>query len=382
MAKTRPELEVLKGITQFTTDLYKVLAKTPGNVIFSPISVHAVLSMSYQGAKGTTAEKFASTLKVPAAAAAAEGYNFVMNRLNSVPNVTLLMANKIFLKKSYQLLPEFSNAVSENFLSEVQLLNFAANEAAAASINAWVKEKTKDKIKDIINKDNLDESTRLILVNAIYFKGNWAIPFHKNSTKTAPFYLIKGDKVNVPMMNKVVNLYYKADKKLDVQILELPYTNENLSMIIILPNKRNGLDKLEKKLASCKLMEIMQQMWKVNVIVQLPRFKIEQTIFLNDPLTKLGLGEIFDPHAANFGGMITSNEQLFVSQAVQKAFIEVNEEGAEAAAATLLEATFYCGGRSGPPPPKKFIADHPFIYFLCENRINPLFAGRLSDPRN
>ena len=289
MAKRNPELEVLESNRQFTTDLYNVLAKAPGNVIFSPISVHAVLSMSYQGAKGTTAEKFASTLKVPTAAVAAEGYSIVMNRLNSVPNVTLLMANKMYLMEGYQLVPGFSNAVTKNFLSEVQLLNFAENEAAAASINAWVEEKTKEKIKDLINKDDLDKSTRLILVNAIYFKGSWLDPFSKYSTKTEPFYLNNVDSVKVPMMNKCADFYYKADKNLDVQILELPYTNENPSMIIILPNMRNGLDKLEKKLATCNLRETTQHMEKTEVFVRLPKFKIEQTINLNDPLTKVGM---------------------------------------------------------------------------------------------
>ncbi|KAJ3656280.1 hypothetical protein Zmor_015367 [Zophobas morio] len=207
-------------------------------------------------------------------------------------------------------------------------------------------------------------------------------PFDKDCTKTAPFYLNKVKSVDVPMMNKFGDFNYKADKELDAQILELAYTNDNLSMIIILPNKRNGIDKLEKKLATRNLSEITENMWNTEVIVQLPKFKIEQTIFLNDPLTQLGLGEIFDPCVANFSGMISSNEQIHVSQVIQKAFIEVNEEGAEAAAATEAMLVNCSGSLRPPPPPKKFIADHPFIYFLSEKRINHLFAGRLSDPTN
>ncbi|XP_063929864.1 leukocyte elastase inhibitor-like [Zophobas morio] len=382
MATEKSELQVLEGNRDFTTSLYKVLAETPGNVFFSPISVHVVLSMCYQGAKGTTAEKFASSLKVPTSAAAAEGYSVVMNRLNSIPNVLLLMANKIYLMEGHELLPEFSDAVAKNFLSEVQLVNFAAIEAAAACINAWVEEKTKYKIKNFIKTEVLDSSTRLVLVNAIYFMGSWMNPFDKDCTKTAPFYLNMVKSVNVPMMNKYGEFNYKADKKLDAQILELAYTNDNLSMMIILPNKRNGIDKLEKKLATCNFSEITENMCNTGVIIQLPKFKIEQTIFLNNPLTKLGLGEIFKPCGANFSGMIVSNKQIHVSQVIQKAFIEVNEEGTEASAVVEARLMKFCNSLQRPPPPKKFIADHPFIYFLSEKRINHLFAGRLSDPTN
>ncbi|KAJ3654859.1 hypothetical protein Zmor_014017 [Zophobas morio] len=375
MANETAEFQVLESNRQFTTNFYNLLAERPGNVFFSPISVHAVLSMSYQGAKGTTAEKFASTLKVPAAADVADGYRVVMNRLRSIPNVTLLMANSVYLMENYQLLPEFNKVIIKDFLSDVQVLNFAENEAAAARINAWVEENTKEKIKNLINKNDLSASTRLVLVNAIYFKGSWMHKFNKELTRTGAFYINDIDSVGVQMMHTKRRFYYTIDETLGAQILALPYSNEDLSMLIILPYEKNGIAELEKKLTSANLTEITQRMKHIEVNVTLPKFKIEQTIDLKHSLTQFGLGEIFSP-AANFSGMITANEELYVGKAIHKAFIEVNEEGAEAAAATAKMIVKRCG----KPPPRHFQADHPFLYFLSEKRENHLFVGRLLNP--
>ncbi|XP_063903041.1 leukocyte elastase inhibitor-like isoform X1 [Zophobas morio] len=381
MAEKTAELEVLDSSSQFTTNLYNVLAETsPGNIIFSPISVHAVLSMAYQGAQGTTAQKFASTLKIPEAKVARDGYNVIMNHLNSVPNVTLLMANKVYLMEGHTLLPDFSDAVTKSFLSEVQLLNFGANEAAAVTINSWVEEKTNEKIKDLVKKQDLSESTRLVLVNAIHFKGNWMHKFNKEATTMEPFYLNDKDSVDVQMMHMKRKFHYKAVKELEAEILEIPYTNDNLSMVIILPFKRDQILELEKKLATVNFTEIINKLWNIEVTVALPRFKIEQTIDLQDSLTKVGLGEIFTP-AANFSGMITSKEPLYVSKVIQKAFIEVNEEGAEAAAATVMMIMTESLVRG---PDISFTADHPFVFMLLEKstaKPNILFTGKITNPQ-
>jgi serpin B len=287
MAENTAELQVLQGNSAFTNNLYKVLAEKEGNVFFSPISVHVVLSMAYQGALDTTAEKFANTLHVPKAKAAAEGYNEIMKRLNSVTNVTLLMANKVFLMEGFQLLSDFENAVTKHFLSEVQLVDFKKNEEAAKTINSWVEVQTREKIKDLIQKDDLDDSTRLVLVNAIYFKGDWKHKFDKERTKTEPFYLNDKDTIDVQMMHIKKKFNYKNDSELQAQVIELPYTNEDLSMFIILPNEKNGIGNLEKKLATMNLTDISKNMWSTEVNLALPKFKIEETIDLKDALTKV-----------------------------------------------------------------------------------------------
>ncbi|XP_063903044.1 leukocyte elastase inhibitor-like isoform X3 [Zophobas morio] len=381
MGEKTAEVEVLDSNSEFTINLYNVLAATsPGNSIFSPISLHAVLSMAYQGARGTTAEKFASTLKVPEAKVIKEGYKILIDHLNTIPYVTLLMANKVYLMEGYQLLPDFNNAVTENFVSEVQLLNFRERQSAAESINIWVEEKTQEKIKNLVNAGDLDGSTRLVLVNAIYFKARWMHVFSKNATRTEPFYLNDVDSVNVEMMHMKRKFHFNSIKEMGAKILELPYTNKNLSMVIILPFERNGIAELEKKLTTVNLAEITNELWNAQVTVALPKFKIEQTIDLKDSLTELGLGEIFSP-VANFSGMITSKEPLYVSKVIQKAFIEVNEEGAEAAAATGMTI---CPKKLIKGPHITFIADHPFIIMLLEKingKLNILFTGKIRNPQ-
>nr|AWD77173.1 serpin [Anatolica polita] len=370
MAENKADLQVVQGNNHFSNDLYKVLSGNEGNVFFSPISVHAVLAMAYQGAQESTAEVFAACLKVPDAATAAEGYNAVMSKLNNVPNVTLLMANKVYLMAGFKLLEAFDTAISKKFLSEVELLDFAQNEASAKAINDWVKEKTREKIQDLIQAGDLNSDTRLVLVNAIYFKGDWLHKFDKELTKKEPFYLNNEDKVDVQMMHIKRKYYFSEREDLDAKILQLPYTNEDLSMVIILPNKRDGIKDLEKKLESFDLNNITEGLWNVEVNVALPRFKIETTIDLNDPLTKMGLGEIFDQSKANFRGMI--GQDLYVSKVVQKAFIEVNEEGAEAAAATAIIIDSYM-----LVPSADFTANYPFVICLLSKKT-VLFMGRIA----
>ena len=285
--KTAEALQVSDSSSQFTNNLYNVLAETsPGNIIFSPINLHAVLSMVYQGAQGTTAEKFASSLKVPEAKIARDGYSVIMQRLISVPKVSILIANKVYLMEGPTLLPDFSEAVTKDFLSDVQLLNFGDQTAAAATINTWVEEKTQEKIKDLVKEEDLNESTRLVLVNAIYFKATWMYVFDE-ATITEPFYLNDVDSVNVPMMHMRKTLCFNIFKDLEAKMVELPYTNGNLSLVIILPFKRDGIAELEKKLATVNLAKITSKVYNQPVTLTLPKFKFEQTIDLEDSLTKV-----------------------------------------------------------------------------------------------
>ncbi|XP_018579751.1 serine protease inhibitor 3/4 isoform X4 [Anoplophora glabripennis] len=384
MAEEQKELKaVLHGNGELTKNLYNILAKKPGNVFFSPISIHAILSLVYQGSRGRTQEAFTKALNVPDVRVAAKGYKDVMSRLNSVKDVTLLIANKVFLQESYKLQQDFSTVAVQQFSSEVELLNFKQPKVAASSINTWVENKTNNKIRDLINPEDLDDNTVLVLVNAIYFKGKWALPFDVHNTRTEKFYLNDVDTVDVQMMHIKKKFFYKEDANLNAKVLELPYSNKNISLIVILPNERNGIADLEQKLASTDIMKITENMHKPEVEVALPKFKIEQTIDLQDSLTELGLGVIFDQENAELTGIIETKEQLYVSKAVQKAFIEVNEEGAEAAAATGMVFSFLSMSLM-PPPVEKFIADHPFFIILRSSQddtTNVLFGGRVSKPK-
>lgn len=283
--------KVLKANADFTTNLYQALSKSEGNLIFSPISAHTVLSLAYQGAAEGTAQSFANTLKLANAAIAVDGYRNVMESLNNVPNVTLHIANKIYAKTGYKLKDAFSDVARNAFHSEVEQVNFSDNTNAAKTINSWVEQKTKQKIKDLIAPDALDDLTRLVLINAIYFKGNWADKFDKAKTKKAPFYLNDSNKIDVDTMHLTKKFRYGENGDLDAKILELPYSNRDLSMVIILPNQRNGLKALEAKLASTDITTLTNALYTAEVNVALPKFKIESKLDLKETLEQVRISE-------------------------------------------------------------------------------------------
>ncbi|XP_044752151.1 antichymotrypsin-2-like isoform X3 [Coccinella septempunctata] len=369
----RSELQVLQSNGQFSNNLYKILAENPGNVFFSPISAHAVLSMSYLGAEGSTKDAYVKSLALPDKETTANGYQQISSKLNNAPNVTLYMANKVYVSNVAKLKESFSKAVSEKFNSEVQCLNFAASAEAANTINKWVEQKTVNKIKNLISPGDLNSLTRLVLVNAIYFKGTWHNKFDRDDTRTEPFYLNENDKIDVQMMHVQSEFRYMHSDELKAKILEMPYTNQEFSMVIILPDERDGIKDLEAKLEKVDLTKITEGTFKGEVNVALPKFKIETTINMNEALDKLGLGEIFDS-SADFSGMLEGKEALSVSKVIQKAFIEVNEEGAEAAAATEIQFVL-----TSAPMTNYFLADHPFIIILRQ-KTNILFTGRIGHP--
>ncbi|KAJ8913537.1 hypothetical protein NQ315_017088 [Exocentrus adspersus] len=364
---------VLQANDKFTENLYSILARKPGNVFFSPISVHAILSLAYQGAKGKTLEAFTKALNLPDGRVAATGYKDIMTRLNSVENVTLRIADKLFLQESFKLQQSFKIVAVNQFLSEVELLNFKEPAPAAASINSWVEKETNHKIKDLVNPADINDDTTLILVNAIYFKGKWAESFDVKNTKTEKFYL-NDDDTQV--------LLQERPEALDAQVLELPYANRDISLIVVLPNKRDGIEELEKNLAKIDLARITDDMYKAKVKVALPKFKIEQTIDLMSPLTELGLGVMFSPDA-DLSGIIETPDPLHVSKIIQKAFIEVNEEGAEAAAATETGISTTAQVDDSTTSLKTVLVDHPFDIFLVQQvgpLVEVLFAGRVNLP--
>ncbi|KFU92069.1 Leukocyte elastase inhibitor B, partial [Chaetura pelagica] len=295
----------------------------------------------------------------------------------------LRLANRLFGEKSYSFLPDFLANTQKFYGADLATVDFLqACDEARKEINQWVEEKTEGKIPSVLPEGSVDSRTRLVLVNAIYFKGNWAEKFREARTTDMPFRLNKNERKTVKMMyqKNEFPFGYFPDKKL--RVLELPYDGKELSMIILLPDDieddSTGLQQLEKQLTLEKLQEWTrpENLYSDDVCVHLPKFKLEESYDLQSDLRALGLLDVFDSGKADLSGMSGARD-LFVSKVVHKAFIEVNEEGTEAAAATAVRFQYCCGRMNQP----YFKADHPFLFFIRHNPTRSiLFLGRYASP--
>uniref|UniRef100_A0A671K6I8 Serpin B6 n=1 Tax=Sinocyclocheilus anshuiensis TaxID=1608454 RepID=A0A671K6I8_9TELE len=335
--------------TQFSLKLFKKISggNTSGNVFYSPISISSALAMVSLGAKENTA---AQMFEVRQRENKTRNFNKLMSELKKpgAPYV-LSLANRLYGEQSYQFVEVRLKAINSTFV----------HDAARVDINKWVEKNTQGKIKDLVPQGTIDAMTRLVLVNAIYFEGNWEEKFPKDATRDGQFKL----------------------NKMNSQVLELPYVGKNLSMLIILPNEiqdeTTGLQKLEKALTYEKLMEWTRPevMHQQEVEVSLPRFKMEETYDMKSLLISMGMEDVFDGQKVNLSGMSPNND-LVVTKVIHKAFVEVNEEGTEAAVANGIVME----GCSLWIPPV-FNADHPFLFFIRHNRTKSiLFYGRFCSP--
>ena len=256
-----------------------------------------------------------------------------------------------------------------------QLRYKRAHETARQMINRWVEDNTQDKIKNLIQPGILDALTRLVLVNAIYFKGNWASQFKASQTKDASFFTSPGKSIQTPMMIQKQKFRYAELKSL--KILELPYAGNELSMLVLLPKEFDGLEQLESVLSIEALAQWNSCLNKREVLVFLPRFKMTSQFRLDKTLVSMGMVDAFCDRKANFGGMDGRPNWLYIAAVIHKAFVEANEEGTEAAAATAVVMKEL----ALPAPSPLFRADHPFLFLICENQTGGiLFMGRMSDP--
>ncbi len=369
---------VVRGNTHFALDLYRQLAGARGNVFFSPYSVSTALAMTYAGARASTAAQMAQTLhfaldqeRLHPAFAALEAQ---LEAAQESGAVRLKVANALWPQVDYPFLPDFLALTKAQYGAPIFAVDYTRAEAARQRINTWVEEKTENKIVDLIPEGVLDALTRLVLVNAIYFKGNWAAQFDEGRTDEAPFWVTADDSVPVPTMTQQATFGYAATPEL--QILELPYVGESLSMIVLLPREVDGLAAVEGALTRENLAAWTGRLGKQEVQVFLPRFKLRSKFELCGALQALGMIDAFGDEA-NFSGMDGRERWLYIWAILHQAFVDVNEEGTEAAAATAVVMRT----RSLPPPPPIFRADHPFLFFIRENGTGSiLFFGRMVQP--
>lgn len=370
----------------FATDLYGRLGKdATKNVFFSPASISTALAMTYAGAKGATATEMAKTMHFDLAPANLDdAFHSLLLRLDASggKDPEMHVANRLFAQNDLKLLPSFTKVTHDSFLADVGLVDFkTAAEPARELINKWVDGQTHSKIQDIIPKGGITATTRLVLVNAIYFKGGWVTEFKKGATTTDAFTLAPGKSTKAPTMHQQVVTGY--GETADAQILSLPYHyagyDHATSMVVVLPKTADGLGKLEAGLDGKKLAGFSAAIGSADVVVSLPKWKA--TIFsdLSDKLASMGMPTAFDEKKADFSG-ITSDTKLFISKVLHKAFVEVDEAGTTAAAATAVIIAAPTAV-SEPMPTKTFKADHPFLFYIRDDSTGAvLFMGRIADP--
>jgi serpin B len=368
---------IAKSNNRFAFDLYSRLRRKDGNLFFSPTSISTALAMTYAGAEGDTEKEMATVLRFTLPESEVHpAFASLMATLNAPKKDTeLRIANRLWGQTGYGFLPGFIATTGKQYgaeLAEVDFLN--GTEKSRQEINVWVERQTNDKITELLRQGAVSSSTRLVLTNAIYFNGKWRHEFRKKATTNAPFTVSATEKVDVPLMFQKESSKYGETGEL--QFLEMPYKGEDLSMLILLPKKVDGLRALEKELTAGNLEKWTSSMQRPDVETYLPQFKLTAEFQLNSVLAEMGMPSAFDPGKADFSGM-NGQRDLFISAAIHKAFVDVNEEGTEAAAATAVvaDATF-------TPEPAVFRADHPFVFMIRENRTGSiLFMGRVTNPK-
>ncbi|XP_040840034.1 leukocyte elastase inhibitor A-like [Ochotona curzoniae] len=375
--------------TSFALDLFLALDKDNpvGNIFVSPYSISSAMAMILLGARGDTEAQLSKAFHFDAVEDVHSRFQSLHAEMSKRREACVLkLANRLYGEKTYAFLPEFLASTQKLYGADLARVDFQqASEDARTEINEWVKGLTEGKIPELLAPDVVDEETILVLVNAIYFKGKWHEEFKKERTTDAPFRLNKRETKTVKMMYQKIFSRFGYVQELRCRVLELPYQGKELSMLLLLPDdiedESTGLKEIEKQLTLEKLIEWTkpEKMCTINVHVRLPRFKLEDSYVLNSHLVRLGVQDLFSRGKADLSGMSAAND-LFVSKIVHKSFVEVNEEGTEAAAVTTVRigsARRCCRVRAE----QTFTADHPFLFLIRHNPTsNILFLGRVCSP--
>jgi serpin B len=378
---------VAKGGMAFALDLYGQLASQPGNLFFSPYSISSALAMTCGGAAGHTAEEMARTLHLDLPAwrlhAAFGGLNEALNAGGKKGGYSLSVANALWGQRGAAFLAPFLDLVRRGYGAGLNAVDFQRDtEGARKTINDWVADKTQGKVKDLIAPGILDDLTRLVLTNAIYFKGQWEREFEKKLTSDQPFYVEPERTIQAPLMTRIgVFGYFEGT---EFEAVEMAYKGGDVAMVVFLPRERFGLAGFEKSLSAEALQGWLGRLQKREVVVHFPKFKMTGKFSLAVELEALGMPEAFDEKRADFSLMNGKRpgdaQALHISDVIHKAFVECNEEGTEAAAATAVVMKRKGMARHMAPP--VFRADHPFLFLIRDLRSGAiLFLGRVVDPR-
>ena len=362
----------------FALKTYKQLAnKDDKNVFFSPISINLAIGITYAGAKGETEQQMASVFNFPENT---QKFHKSMGALQenilskASDRVEISLTNQLWADQNYKFRCQYLQKAKKCYKAPVKRLNFYSNlDESRISINNWVEEQTNDKIKDLLPEGSLSEQTKMVITNTIYFKGQWEKKFDERNTRNEEFTTITGQKIETPTMNTSTKLNIYQEKNL--KLIELPYDGKQFSMLVLLPNKRVTLASIEKELSTKSLNHYISSMTMSEVRLSLPKFKFDASYKLKTVLSDMGMPLAFS-NAADFTGM-SKIKDLRIDELFHKAFVEVSEEGTEAAAATAVVVV-----RKTSIISNEFKANRPFLFFIRENETgNILFFGRIANPK-
>ena len=370
-------LELLASDNLFGLELFQEVmqgAKDDENVMISPLSVALALGMTYNGSASTTREAMEATLKLQGLTEDEinDGYKSIIDQLLDLdPKVVMEIANSIWYKEGFEVEDEFIKTNKDHFYAEIRSLDFSSPDAVNI-INQWVSDNTNGLIEEII--DAIPPAAVMYLINAIYFKGTWTYEFDPDETNLEPFSPEAGGSSETPAMHQETKLNYYQNSLFE--LVELPYGDKKFSMLVFLPSADNTCSDILAEMDNDNWNNWTNNFSETKIYLQLPKFKFETFKLLNDPLSSMGM-EIAFSDAADFT-RINPAGNLFISRVLHKTFIDVNEEGTEAAAVTAVEISLTSAGGSGLT---HFIADKPFLFVIRENSTGSiLFMGRMSQP--
>jgi serpin B len=365
----------------FALALYRQLAGNEGDLFYSPYSIYTALMMAYAGAAGETAAQMEQALAIELPGsdvhAALNALNLTLlnnSQFDGKPVFSFNVANQLWGQKDFAFNEQFLNTLSANYNADLKTVDFSDSENARALINLWVAAQTNDKIKDLIPAGVLDALTRLVLTNAVYFKAAWMNQFDPSKTALGSFTLADGSQVEVPMMHAQRSMQAFVNEGLEV--VELPYEGGMYSMVLVMP-AQGSLAIFEASLDADRLDAVLGSLSTASVTLSMPKFKLESSFGLSETMKTLGMTDAFTPGIADFSGM-EDTRSLYISDLLHKAYVDVNEEGTEAAAATAVVV----GMTSMPAENYTISFDHPFLFLIRDIQTNTiLFMGRLADPR-
>ena len=396
LAGEKEHEKLAKSTVEFAKKLKQAFTKLLGekamnkNLFSSPFSIQAALGMLLLGSKGNTREQiFGNVFPSFRGEPEANAHRSILQLTNKLAmssnagnNNTFNIANRLYVQKAFKILPEFKEDTEMCYLADAANVDFMQNpEKTRLEINDWVKGKTMDKIDELLPPKSITSTTRLFLVNAIYFYGSWKYQFDPANTKKVGFTILgdnsngKPSSVLVDMMNQTGNFTYCRPDGLDANVLQMNYTGDRLSMIIVLPDKSDGLRDVHKNIGKFDYNQCIKGKSVSEIPVLIPKFEIKSEYEMKNLLSEIGIKDAFDPNASDLSG-ISKGASLYVNEVYHEAYIKVDEEGTEASAATAV-------GGGIVSAPTVFYCTHPFMFMIVENTFGAiLFGGTVTDPRN